>query len=81
MKKIDLKKELKYLYKPSAKEVSIVDVPPMNHLMIDGKGDPNTAEEAKEAIEALYPLAYAIKFIIRKELEINYGYCQYIRGK
>lgn len=81
MKKIDLKKELKYLYKPSAKELSIVDVPPMNHLMIDGKGDPNTAEEAKEAIESLYPLAYAIKFIIRKELEINYGYCQYIRGK
>lgn len=81
MKKIDLKKELKYLYKPSAKEVSIVDVPPMNHLMIDGKGDPNTAEETKEAIEALYPLAYAIKFIIRKELEINYGYCQYISGK
>ena len=73
MKKIDLKKELKYLYKPSAKEVSIVDVPPMNYLMIDGKGDPNTAEEAKEAIEALYPLAYAIKFIIRKELEIDYG--------
>jgi len=73
MKKIDLKKELKYLYKPSAKDVSIVDVPPMNYLMIDGKGDPNTAEEAKEAIEALYPLAYAIKFIIRKELEIDYG--------
>lgn len=81
MKKIDFKKEFKHLYKPSGKEVSIVDVRSMNHLMIDGKGDPNTAEEAKEAIEALYPLAYAIKFTIRKELEINYGYCQYIRGK
>jgi hypothetical protein len=43
MPKIDLKKENKELYDPSAKEVSIVDVPKMNFLMIDGEGDPNTS--------------------------------------
>ena len=43
MKKIDLKKELKYLYLPSAEEVVQVDVPAFQFLMIDGEGDPNTS--------------------------------------
>src|SRR5215203_322303 len=43
-KKVDLRKELKHLYNPSAKEVSVVDVPEMNFLMVDGEGDPNTSE-------------------------------------
>ncbi|MBC7097813.1 GyrI-like domain-containing protein [Candidatus Bipolaricaulota bacterium] len=57
MPKIDPKKELKPLYFPSAQEVSVVDVPPMNFLMIDGRGDPNTAREYKDAIEALYAVS------------------------
>ena len=43
--KIDLKKALKYLYNPPAKSVVEVDVPAMNFLMIDGRGNPNTALE------------------------------------
>jgi len=66
MAKIDLKKELKQLYFPSAKEVTVVDVPPMNFLMIDGRGDPNTAPEFKAAIEALYAVSYALKFMVKK---------------
>ena len=42
MDKIDLKKELKHLYQPSAKEVVQVDVHSMKYLMVDGEGDPNT---------------------------------------
>ncbi len=38
MKKIDYKKELKHLYKPSPKSIELVDVPEMNFLMIDGQG-------------------------------------------
>lgn len=73
MKKIDLKKELKHLYNPSTKEISIVDVPKMNFLMIDGKGDPNTSQEYKEAIEALYAVSYSLKFMIKKgETAIDY---------
>ena len=63
MPKIDLKKENKELYDPSAKEVSIVDVPKMNFLMIDGEGDPNTSQEYQDAIEALFPVSFAVKFI------------------
>jgi hypothetical protein len=53
MTKIDFKKEWKHLYQPSSKEFEIVEVPPMNFLMIDGQGDPNTAQEYQEALEAL----------------------------
>jgi len=65
MRKIDFKKELKHLYKPP-KEVALVDVPEMNFLMIDGVGDPNTAQAYKDVIEALYAVSYALKFMIKK---------------
>jgi len=41
MEKIDYKKELKHLYRSSAKKVEVVEVPKMNFLMIDGDGGPN----------------------------------------
>jgi hypothetical protein len=65
MPKFDVKKELKHLYQPSAKEVSLVDVPEMNFLMIDGQGDPNTSPEYQEAMEALYAVAYQLKFTVK----------------
>ena len=66
MEAIDYKKTLKHLYQPSAKEVIEVVVPPMNFLMVDGSGDPNTSLEYQQAIEALYGTAYAIKFMVKK---------------
>jgi hypothetical protein len=44
----------------------------MQFLMIDGHGDPNTAHEYQEALEALYAVAYAVKFRSKKELERDY---------
>lgn len=73
MNKIDFKKELKYLYNPSLKAAMVVEVPPLNFLMIDGQGDPNTATAYKEAIEALFSLSYALKFMVKKELGVDYG--------
>jgi len=74
MKKIDYKKELKHLYNPSSKTVEMVEVPEMNFLMIDGQGDPNTATAYSDAIEALYAVAYALKFMVKKgQLQIDYG--------
>jgi len=74
MTKVDFKKELRQLYKPSPKEVVVVDVPEMNFLMIDGVGDPNTAQEYKDAIEALYSVSYALKFMVKKgESAIDYA--------
>lgn len=65
MAKFDVKKDLKHLYAPSAKAVSVVTVPPMRFLMIDGTGDPNTAPAYAEAVGALYALAYAVKFAVK----------------
>jgi hypothetical protein len=73
MTKIDYKKELKHLYNPSTKEVMVVEVPQMNFLMIDGEGDPNSAQLYKDAIEALYSLAYTLKFMVKKGQGVDYG--------
>ena len=73
MKKIDHKKELKHLYGPPAKEVSVVDVPPMSFLMVDGQGDPNTSQAYQEAVGALYSVSYTLKFMVKKgEMMIDY---------
>ena len=73
IEKIDLKRELKHLYNPPKKEPVILEIPPMNFLMIDGTGDPNTAQEYKDAVSSLYPLAYGLKFAIKKSQGIDYG--------
>ena len=73
MEKIDYKKQLKHLYGPSAKKVEIVDVPQMNFLMIDGEGDPNTSKAFGDAIEALYPISYTLKFMVKGKMCIDYG--------
>jgi hypothetical protein len=44
----------------------------MQYLMIDGHGDPNTALAYAEALEALYAVAYKIKFLSKKELGKDY---------
>jgi hypothetical protein len=74
MKRVDLKKELKNLYQPPAKEVVEVEVPPMSYLMIDGAGDPNQSPAYPEAVEALFGLSYTLKFMVKKgPLAIDYG--------
>ncbi len=71
--KQDVKKDLKHLYSPSAKEVSVIDIPTMSFLMLDGRGDPNTDQEYKDAVEALYSVAYTIKFMLKKESAFDYA--------
>ncbi len=66
MDKVDLKKELKPLYNPSTKTVTTVDVPEFNFLMIDGVGDPNTSQDYKDVVEALFTVSYTLKFTIKK---------------
>ena len=74
MEKVDLRTGLKHLYKPSAKEVTVVDVPEMSFLMVDGEGDPNTYEWYGQAVEALYAVSYALKFMVKKgESGVDYA--------
>jgi len=63
--KIDFKRELKELYAPG-REPALVEVPELAFLMIDGEGDPNTADEYREAVEALFAVSYAAKFVVKR---------------
>jgi hypothetical protein len=70
MKKIDLKKDLKHLYAPSAKQIEIVDVPEFQFAMIYGQIEPdlepNTSPSFQQAIEAIYGIAYTLKFMSKQ---------------
>ena len=71
--KIDFKRELRELYAPGRRPV-VVDVPEMAFVMIDGHGDPNTADSYREAIEALYAVSYTVKFAVKRgPAEIDFG--------
>ena len=56
--KLDLKKSLD-AYQASEGQFRILEVPDLQYLMIDGHGDPNTSPHFAEALETLYPVAYA----------------------
>ena len=73
MNRIDYKKQLKELYQAKTNNPVTVNVPKMNYILIDGHGDPNTSQEYIDAIQTLYPVAYTIKFMCKKELEFDYG--------
>ena len=73
MEKIDYKKELAALYRPSAKKVVTVDVPAFNFIMTDGQGDPGS-EVFAAAVEALFSVSYTLKFMIKKgPRQLDYG--------
>jgi hypothetical protein len=72
MEKLDLKKTYKTLYTAKT-QPSFVDVPPLGYLMIDGKGDPNKTVEYRDAMQALYSVAYTLKFQVKKSLERDFG--------
>ncbi|MFD5215260.1 GyrI-like domain-containing protein [Microbacterium sp. NPDC058345] len=69
--KIDFKKTLDSYQAPRG-GFRLVDVPDMQYLMVDGHGDPNTSPAYTEALEALYPVAYKLKFASKRELSRDY---------
>jgi hypothetical protein len=74
MEKLDLKKKWKDLYQPRPGVLAEVDVPPLSYLMVDGEGDPNTSAAFQQAVEALYSLAYTLKFSLKKSPKpVDYG--------
>lgn len=72
MEKLDLRKKYKTFYSPSASEFSLVDLPALQYLMIDGYGDPNTSQLYTDAIQTLYSLAYTLKFHLKQTAGLDY---------
>lgn len=76
MEKKDYKKEYKDLYMPK-NTPSIIDVPKMIFIMVDGKGNPNTSKEYANAMNVLYGLSYTIKMSKMGNNSIK-GYFDYV---
>lgn len=64
----DIKKDRRDLYSGKIGRFDLVQVPPMQFLMVDGRGDPTTAPEYRTAVEALYATSYAVRAAARSEL-------------
>jgi hypothetical protein len=69
--KTDFKKVFKNLYAASAAP-ALVDVPALSFLTVDGVGDPD-GPVYREAVEALYAVAYALKFGLKKAGVLDYS--------
>ena len=69
--KVDLKAELA-CYRARRGTFTLVEVPALQFLAVDGHGDPNTSPAYADALAALYPLAYAVKFHSKKALGRDY---------
>lgn len=72
MEKIDFKKTLRS-YQAKAGKFELVEVPPLQYLMIDGHGDPNAGGPFTEAVSALFSVGYKLKFTSKKELGRDYA--------
>lgn len=72
MDKIDLRKQYKTLYSPSAKAFSLIEIPPLQYLMIDGHGDPNTSQRFQDALQTLYSLSFTLKFALKKSQGVDF---------
>jgi hypothetical protein len=66
MTALDIVRQHRELYAPSAKHAAIVEVPELAFIMLDGRGDPNGSEEYVQALGALYGVAYTLKFTLKK---------------
>ena len=74
--KFDFKKEFKDLYLPK-KKPSIVNVPKMLYIGVEGKGDPNKSIEYKAAVGMLYGLSFTIK-MSKMSGDVPKGYFEYV---
>jgi hypothetical protein len=66
MKPYDVKRELRDLYAPKNREWALLEVPAQQFIAVSGRGNPNTAPEYKAAVEALYAVAYTLKFASKR---------------
>lgn len=76
MDKMDYKKAYKELYQPKTKP-ELITIPPIQYVVVQGKGNPNTSEVYQEAISLLYSLSYTIKMSKMSDHKID-GYFEYV---
>jgi len=73
---IDFRKTDKELYQPGTSP-SIIDVPEMIFITVDGQGNPNTGAAYQDALEVLFGLSYSIKMSKMSGTQPE-GYFEYV---
>lgn len=69
--KVDVKHSLP-TYRARRDRFDVITVPPQTYLAVDGHGDPNISTAYADALGALYPAAYRLKFSSRGALGRDY---------
>lgn len=72
MTRYDVKRDLRQCYAPTNTDWALVDVPAQQFIAIDGRGDPNTSTDYVRAVQALYAVAYTIKFTSKRALDRDF---------
>jgi len=72
MSRYDVKRELRQCYAPRNTRWALVEVPAQRFLAVDGHGDPNTSADYARAVEALYTVAYTVKFASKRTLDRDF---------
>ena len=73
----DFKREYRALYQPS-REPALIEVPPMNFVAVEGRGDPNAPDgDYQRALSVLYGVSYTIRMSKRGGRRIE-GYFDYV---
>jgi hypothetical protein len=70
--KVDFKRQLAPLY-AATPAPALVEVPELSFLMVDGHGDPNASQQFRDAVSALYAVAYAAKFALKRAGVLDYS--------
>ncbi|MDA8074243.1 MAG: GyrI-like domain-containing protein [Actinomycetota bacterium] len=70
--KVDFKRELREFY-TAKRSPTVIEVPELAFLMIDGHGDPNTSSEYREAVSALFSVSYTARFALKRAGIIDFG--------
>ena len=65
MEKLDLKSVYKQLYKPPSRQVTVVDVPALNFVMLDGVIEPGASPETSQAFQEAFPALYGTSFTLK----------------
>lgn len=78
METVDLKRQWRHLYQPRPGGFEVVEVPELPFLAIDGRIEPGQAPGTSPgfatATEALYGLAYTLKFMLKNRAEAPVDY-------
>jgi len=62
---IDFLASQKVFYNPKFGQFSLVEIPEMTFITVDGSGNPNVSLEFTDAVASLYSVAYTLKFALK----------------